>query len=97
MPLYEYECETCGIRFERKQRMADAPLRTCPECSGPVHRVIQPVGIVFKGSGFYCTDHRTSSGATLSAGKSESADKSASADKSEPAAKGTKKETAASD
>jgi len=64
MPLYEYECETCGIRFERKQRMADAPLRTCPECSGPVHRVIQPVGIVFKGSGFYATDHRSPSGNT---------------------------------
>lgn len=97
MPLYEYECETCGIRFERKQRMTDAPLCTCPECSGPVHRIIQPVGIVFKGSGFYCTDHRTGSGATLSSGKSESADKSVSTDKNETTSKSAKKETAASD
>jgi putative FmdB family regulatory protein len=58
MPLYEYECKSCGIRFERMQHFSDEPLRRCPECSGPVHRVIQPVGIIFKGSGFYITDNR---------------------------------------
>lgn len=61
MPTYEYACETCGIRFERWQRITDDALKTCPECEGPVHRVPYPVGIVFKGSGFYCTDHRSSS------------------------------------
>lgn len=61
MPLYEYECEACGVRFERRQGFDEAPLRLCPECGGHVHRLIQPVGIVFKGSGFYVTDNRASS------------------------------------
>jgi putative FmdB family regulatory protein len=58
MPVYEYECEQCGVRFERLQRMADASLTECPECSGHVHRVMQPVGVIFKGSGFYVTDNK---------------------------------------
>ena len=61
MPLYEYECESCGIRFERRQHMEDDPIRVCPECGGHVHRLIQPVGIIFKGSGFYVTDNRAKS------------------------------------
>jgi putative FmdB family regulatory protein len=61
MPLYEYECDSCGIRFERTEKMTAEPLKTCPECTGPVHRVIHPVGIIFKGSGFYCTDNRSGS------------------------------------
>jgi putative FmdB family regulatory protein len=61
MPIYEYECEQCGVRFERLQRMADASLTDCPECSGHVHRVMQPVGIIFKGSGFYVTDNKSKS------------------------------------
>jgi len=65
MPTYEYECETCGIRFERFQRMTDEPLKQCPECDGPVHRVLFPVGIVFKGSGWYCTDNRSGSSAMI--------------------------------
>jgi len=68
MPLYEYECEACGVRFERRQGFDEAPLRLCPECGGRVHRLIQPVGIVFKGSGFYVTDNRASS-STAVAGK----------------------------
>ena len=71
MPTYEYECETCGIHFERFQRITDDPLGTCPECAGPVHRVPHPVGIVFKGSGFYCTDHRSSSSTTTTSDKSQ--------------------------
>jgi putative FmdB family regulatory protein len=58
MPVYEYECEQCGVRFERLQRMAEAPLTDCPECGGHIHRVMQPVGVIFKGSGFYVTDNR---------------------------------------
>jgi putative FmdB family regulatory protein len=61
MPLYEYECESCGIRFERRQHMEDEPIRVCPECGGHVHRLIQPVGVIFKGSGFYVTDNRAKS------------------------------------
>jgi putative FmdB family regulatory protein len=88
MPLYDYECETCGIRFERKQRITDQPLRFCPECSGPVHRLIQPVGIIFKGSGFYCTDHRGGASATTSPAKA--------ADKTEAPASTEKKDKGSS-
>jgi putative FmdB family regulatory protein len=58
MPIYTYECENCGERFEAKQSFSDAPLVVCPTCEGKLYRVIQPVGIVFKGSGFYVTDSR---------------------------------------
>jgi len=60
MPLYVYKCDSCGVTFERRQSIHDDPLTDCPECGGRVHRVLQPVGIVFKGSGFYVTDNRKS-------------------------------------
>lgn len=60
MPTYQYRCEDCGITFDRFQHFSEQPLTTCPECGGSVHRVIQPVGIIFKGSGFYVTDHKAS-------------------------------------
>ncbi len=59
MPRYEYECGSCGIHFERFQSFSDEPLTKCPECGGRVHRVIYPVGIIFKGPGFYVTDNRS--------------------------------------
>lgn len=58
MPLYEYQCQACGLRFERRQSFNDEPISICPECEGPVQRLISPVGIIFKGSGFYVTDNR---------------------------------------
>lgn len=58
MPMYEYECQSCGVHFERWQRMTDESLTSCEQCSGSVRRVIFPVGIIFKGSGFYVTDNR---------------------------------------
>jgi putative FmdB family regulatory protein len=58
MPIYEYECQKCGVRFERLQLSSSKPMKTCPSCGGSVRRVIQPVGIIFKGSGFYSTDYR---------------------------------------
>ena len=61
MPLYEYRCEDCGVRFERRQHINDDPVEVCPECGGKVHRMIHPVGIIFKGSGFYVTDNRAKS------------------------------------
>ena len=73
MPIYVYECETCGIRFERTQHLNDPPLERCPECGGQVHKIFQPVGIIFKGSGFYSTDHRRTKG--LSSSETESGGK----------------------
>lgn len=61
MPLYEYQCTECGLRFERRQRFSDPPITVCPECNGEVIRLIQPAGIIFKGSGFYVTDNRAKS------------------------------------
>ena len=72
MPLYEYECTACGVRFERRQHMADDPVKTCPECGGEVRRLVQPVGIVFKGKGFYVTENKKSKSSTVAkAGKEE--------------------------
>jgi putative FmdB family regulatory protein len=57
MPTYEYLCQTCHNRFEQRQKMTDEPLQICPECGNHIRRVFFPAGIVFKGSGFYKTDH----------------------------------------
>src|SRR5213075_3298155 len=57
MPLYEYECDACGHRFEKIQKFSD-PLETaCPKCAGPVHKLMSSPAIQFKGSGFYITDY----------------------------------------
>jgi len=85
MALYEYHCQTCGVRFERRQHMNDEPIKTCPECGGEVRRLIQPVGIIFKGSGFYVTDNRaksSTSGSGSTKKSSKTSEDSASADKS---------------
>jgi putative FmdB family regulatory protein len=58
MPTYEYACTECGDRTEAVQSIADAPLTTCAVCGGRLRKVFSPVGIVFKGSGFYRTDSR---------------------------------------
>jgi putative FmdB family regulatory protein len=61
MPTYEYECKKCGHRFEKFQSMKDAPEKKCPECRGPVRRLIgRGAAIIFKGSGFYETDYNRS-------------------------------------
>jgi putative FmdB family regulatory protein len=63
MPVYTYRCENCGVRFERMQGFNDPVLTRCPECNKKsLRKVYTPVGIVFKGSGFYSTDHRSASG-----------------------------------
>lgn len=60
MPTYLYECKKCG-RFEDFQRITDDPLAECPDCKGAVKRIIGAPGIIFKGSGFYSTDAKSSS------------------------------------
>jgi putative FmdB family regulatory protein len=69
MPMYVYACQSCGHGFEVRQRFDESPLAVCPECSGRIRRVIQPVGIVFKGSGFYKTDSRNSSSVSVPPGE----------------------------
>ena len=57
MPLYEYECESCENRFERIQKFSDAPVEICPQCGGPVRKLLSSPAIQFKGSGWYVTDY----------------------------------------
>jgi putative FmdB family regulatory protein len=64
MPMYVYACQGCGRNFEVRQRFQDDPLTVCEVCSGQLRRVLQPVGIVFKGSGFYSTDYKSGNLAT---------------------------------
>jgi len=72
MPIYTYRCENCGIQFDRRQKFEDLPLTVCPDCEEEtLRKVFQPVGILFKGSGFYSTDNRSPSGANRSGSKSE--------------------------
>ena len=58
MPTYEYACAECGERLEAVQKFSDDPLTVCPACGGRLRKLFSPVGIVFKGSGFYRTDSR---------------------------------------
>jgi putative FmdB family regulatory protein len=60
MPTYTYRCQKCGHEFERFQSMSDEPVKRCEKCRSKVQRVFHPVGIAFKGPGFYKTDHRSS-------------------------------------
>jgi putative FmdB family regulatory protein len=92
MPVYTYRCESCGIRFEQSQKFSDAPLTRCPECGKKsLRKVYQPVGIVFKGSGFYATDHRSPSGGGkfASHGEEKSESKGSEENKSSGESKGS--------
>lgn len=66
MPTYGYRCTACGHEFDIWQRMSDEPVAACPECGAAGRRLIFPAGIVFKGSGFYKTDSRSSTTGTAS-------------------------------
>jgi putative FmdB family regulatory protein len=83
MPLYEYRCEECGVRFERRQSFSAEPVKVCPECGGNVHRLIGPAGIIFKGSGFYVTDNRKARNSAGVDKKSESDSSPAESTKSD--------------
>jgi putative FmdB family regulatory protein len=63
VPIYTYTCTACNDLVEKRQSFSDPPLTTCEQCGGALRKVIHPVGIVFKGSGWYITDSRSSSAA----------------------------------
>ena len=93
MPTYEYECTSCGKRFEVFQRMTEEPLERCEDCSGRLKRLIGAgAGILFKGSGFYCTDYR-SDGYREAAKKESAAGESGTASSEKPAEKKKTKES----
>lgn len=86
MPLYAYRCLNEEHEFEARQRMSDDPLTECVVCGGPVRRVINQVGIVFKGSGFYVTDSKgsNSAGVTTNGTTDGAASKEAKSESSTP-------------
>src|SRR4051795_9368070 len=84
MPTYEYACKQCGQHLEIVQSLREDPLRVCPNCDGELRKVFSPIGITFKGSGFYKTDSRSSSSSSSSSKSSESSSsESSSSSKSE--------------
>ena len=87
MPIYEYACTACGERTEAKQSFQDPPLEDCPQCGGKLRKLFSPVGIVFKGSGFYSTDAKSGTKSTGSTEKSESTPKTESKTESKSEAK----------
>jgi len=80
MPTYQYACTECGERLEVVQKFTDDPLTVCPACEGRLRKLFSPVGVVFKGSGFYKTDSR-GSGTTKGGGSSPSTSKPSEGDK----------------
>ena len=77
LPTYQYACTSCGEELEVVQKFTDDPLTECPQCQGRLRKVFSAVGVVFKGSGFYKTDSRSSSrSSTSSAGAKEPAKES---------------------
>ena len=71
MPIYEYRCDRCGHTFELMQKFHDPPVEQCELCSGPVRKVLHPVAIHFKGSGFYTTDYARKSSSSPSPSSSD--------------------------
>lgn len=90
MPTYAYRCESCGVEFERYQKFTDKPLNRCPECKGKVRRVPQASGIVFKGSGWYVTDSKSSSSTLSKTGKKSETPAEAKPAETKPADTATK-------
>lgn len=71
MPTYQYHCSSCGRDLEIRQSFSDPSLTVCPECAGSLRKVFNAVGVVFKGSGFYKTDSRSGSSASIPAKSSD--------------------------
>lgn len=86
MPTYQYACTACDERLEAVQRFSDDPLTVCPACDGRLRKLFSPVGIVFKGSGFYRNDSRVAAGN----GSKDKQPNGSSADSSSPGSSGDK-------
>jgi putative FmdB family regulatory protein len=94
MPLYEYQCDACGHRFETIQRFSDLPIQECPVCHGVVRKLISSPAIQFKGSGWYITDYARK-GNGNGAGASGSSSGSSSGDSAQDGARSEGKSEAA--
>jgi putative FmdB family regulatory protein len=83
MPLYEYQCEACGHRFEVIQKFSDAPVETCQRCGGAVRKLLSSPAIQFKGSGWYITDYAKKDSGSSASGSSETKTESKTESKTE--------------
>jgi len=90
MPLYEYECGTCGHRFEVIQKFSDAPIERCRKCNEPVHKLISAPAIQFKGTGWYVTDYASKRNTEAAADKKASTSTTSSSDSSKTASDSSK-------
>ena len=101
MPIYEYQCDACGHRFERIQKFSDPPVEVCPSCGGTVKKLPSSPAIQFKGSGFYITDYASKGSAgtdaknqakngTKGASEGGSSKEGSSSDAAKPAASAEK-------
>jgi putative FmdB family regulatory protein len=99
MPLYEYQCEKCGHRFEKIQKFSDKMVKKCPECGGKVEQMISAPAVQFKGSGWYVTDYANKSHAPSSDGSKDSKreSKSDGSSKDSSSKDGSAKESSSSD
>jgi len=93
VPTYQYICTQCGHQLEAVQSFTDEPLTVCPECEGRLRKQFSAVGIVFKGSGFYRTDSRSSSNGSS---KSDTGSSSGAKDSSSSSSSSSQKATASS-
>lgn len=89
MPIYVYACTNCGERTEAKQAFDDPPLEVCPHCGGKLRKMYSPVGVVFKGSGFYSTDAKR--GSSKSKGSKSESDKGSESKSAGESSSGEKK------
>ena len=105
MPIYGYRCGSCGHEFEILQKMSDAPLTTCPKCSGRLTKILYPAGIIYKGSGYYSTDYKGgktaaksgSNGSSSDSGSTPSGDTKPAESKAEPKSESKSSESSSSE
>ena len=95
MPLYEYECEVCGRRFEQIQKFSDPLVENCPLCGGAVHKLMSLPAIQFKGSGWYVTDYARKGQSTEAKEEQKKPEDSAARDPSSPSSTSTSSSTPA--
>ncbi len=96
MPTYQYACTECGDRSEVVQRFTDDPLTVCSACGGKLRKIFSPVGIVFKGSGFYRTDSRNGSSAVSASKDSAASGSNGSSESSSSGSDAAKSESSGS-
>ncbi len=101
MPLYEYQCQSCGRRFEKIRKFSDPPLEICPHCGGKLEKLISSPAFHLKGTGWYATDYarKSESGSSKSgdSAKNEKGEKNEKSDKGDKAEKGAGSESSSKD